>query len=62
MALHENRKYDEAAVNYPEKKYIDEMKLYSPRLFIKRAIIAFSLIGIVSVGYIASKKSGFKIS
>jgi FAD/FMN-containing dehydrogenase/Fe-S oxidoreductase len=56
MALHENGKSDEASINYPEKKYIDAMELNSPRLFIKRTVIAFSLIGIVSVGYLLLSK------
>ena len=53
MALHENGQSDETAINYPERKYIDAMKLYSPGLFIKRTIIAF---GIVSVGYLLLSK------
>ncbi len=56
MALYENGKSDEAPINYPEKKYIDAMKLNSLRLFIKRTAIAFSLIGIVSVGYLLLSK------
>jgi Fe-S oxidoreductase len=56
MALHENGKSDDAPINYPEKKYIDGMKLYSPSLFVKRTVITFSLIGIVSVGYLLFNK------
>jgi Fe-S oxidoreductase len=56
MALHQNGEAGQAPINYPEKKYIDGMKLYSSSLFIKRTVIAFSLIGIVSVGYILLRK------
>ena len=51
MALHENGQ--SPSNDYPERKYVDEMKLYSRGLFIKRTIIAF---GIVSVGYLLLSK------
>src|SRR5690606_1447877 len=44
MALREKPEPDQASIKYPEKEYVDGMKLYSSSLFIKRTIIAFSLI------------------
>ena len=51
MALHENGQCP--SNDHPEREYVDEMKLYSRGLFIKRTIIAF---GIVSVGYLLLSK------
>ncbi len=38
MALHENGKSEESAENYPEKKYVNGMKLHSRRLNGKKNI------------------------
>ena len=59
MALHENGGSGKAAIDYPEKKYVDEMKLNSPVLAVKRAVVMASIIGLVAVGCLltAKKKS-----
>ena len=59
MALHENGESVKAAMDYPEKKYVDKMKLNSPVLAVKRAVVMASIIGLVAVGCLltAKKKS-----
>ncbi len=48
MALHENGQSRESAMEYPEKKYVDGMKLNSPALTIKRGVALLSIVGIVA--------------
>lgn len=59
MALHENGKSEDTAENFPERKYIDGMKLHSTGLTAKRATIMVSLIGLVAVSclLIAKKRN-----
>ncbi|MGN6341101.1 MAG: FAD-binding and (Fe-S)-binding domain-containing protein [Ginsengibacter sp.] len=57
MALDENGRDESEAKNYPEKKYVDGMKLYSAGLTIKRAVVVVSVIGLVAFGcLLVSKK------
>ena len=60
MALHENGRNDSEAMNYPEKKFVDERKLNSPALAVKRAAVAISLIGLIAVSYLLISKKNKK--
>ncbi len=50
MALHENGESENSAVDYPEKKYVDGMKLNSPALTVKRSAILLFVAGIIVIG------------
>lgn len=56
MALHENGQSKNDSIEYPEKKYVDGMKLYSPALTIKRAVAVASLVGLVAIGCVLMSK------
>mgnify|MGYP001799261893 CR=1 FL=1 len=56
MALHENGRDDSDATNYPEKKYVDDMKLHSAGLTVKRAVVALSVIGLVAFSCVLMSK------
>jgi Fe-S oxidoreductase len=60
MALHEN---DSKATNYPEKEWVDLMKLHSTGLKIKRAVAVISVVSIVALGcfLVLKKKCSHKI-
>jgi FAD/FMN-containing dehydrogenase/Fe-S oxidoreductase len=60
MALHEN---DSKATNYPEKEWVDLMKLHSTGLKIKRAAAVISVVSVVALGcfLVLKKKSSHKI-
>jgi hypothetical protein len=61
MALHENGRDDFEADNYPEKKYVDGMRLHASGLTVKRTIALLSVIAIVTVGcLLLSKKKDKK--
>jgi hypothetical protein len=47
MALHENG-HSTNAVDYPEKKYVDGMKLRSVSLMIKRTVVILSVAALVA--------------
>ncbi|HEY5370070.1 MAG TPA: hypothetical protein VIJ75_13895, partial [Hanamia sp.] len=49
MALHENGESEDNADAFPERKYVDGMKLHSVGLTAKRATVMVSLIGLVAV-------------
>lgn len=59
MALHENGGSPQAALDYPERKYVNGMKLNSRALTVKRIVLVASLIGLVAVSCLSinSKKS-----
>ncbi|MEO6814005.1 MAG: FAD-binding and (Fe-S)-binding domain-containing protein [Ginsengibacter sp.] len=59
MALRENGRADSEATNFPEKKYVDDMKLHSKSLSVKRAAVLFSVIGLIAVSclLIAKRKN-----
>jgi hypothetical protein len=59
MALHEKGVSDKSAMDYPEKKYVDGMKLNSPALTVKRAVVVVSIIGLIALSclLVAKKKS-----
>ncbi len=56
MALHENGQSGNAAIDYPEKKYIDKMKLRSTSLTVKRTAVLLSVAGLIAIGYFLSEK------
>jgi len=56
MALHENGKSQENAEAFPERKYVDGMKLHSAALTAKRAAVIVSLVGLVAVSYLLVAK------
>jgi FAD/FMN-containing dehydrogenase/Fe-S oxidoreductase len=56
MALDENGRDVSGATNYPEKKYVDGMKLYSAGLAVKRTVVAVSVIGLVAFGWLLVSK------
>lgn len=56
MGLRENGRADSEATNYPEKKYVDNMKLHSTGLTVKRAVVALSVIGLVAFGCLLLSK------
>lgn len=55
MALHQNGQssYDE---DYPEKKYVDGMKLHSTGLAVKRAVVVLSVMGLIAFGCVVMSK------
>lgn len=59
MALRENGRADSETTNFPEKKYVDDMKPHSPTLMAKRVRVLVSIIGLGVVSYllIAKKKN-----
>ena len=60
VALHENRASDQAAINYPVKKYADGMKLNSLALTVKRTVLVASKIGLVPIRCLLATKKGKK--
>ncbi|HUZ60859.1 MAG TPA: FAD-binding and (Fe-S)-binding domain-containing protein [Hanamia sp.] len=60
MALHENGRSEDTAENFPERKYVDGMKLHSTGLTAKRTAIMVSLIGLVAVSCLLAAKKGNK--
>lgn len=57
MALHENGQSNKDAMDYPEKKYVDGMKLNSPALTVKRTAVIASVIGLGITTYLLIKKN-----
>ncbi len=57
MALHENGRDNSEATNYPEKRYVNDMKLHSSGLTVKRAVVALSVIGLVAFGCLLISKN-----
>jgi Fe-S oxidoreductase/FAD/FMN-containing dehydrogenase len=51
MALYENGGAPNKETNFPEKKYIDEMKLHSIKLTVKRIAGLISIIGLAVLSY-----------
>ncbi|MEO6905509.1 MAG: (Fe-S)-binding protein, partial [Ginsengibacter sp.] len=60
MALHENERADSEATNYPERKYVDDMKIHSAGLTLKRTIVALSVIGLVAFSCLLMSKKKSK--
>ena len=61
MALHENGRSEDNAEAFPERKYVDGMKLHSPALTIKRTLVLASIIGLAAFGcFLAAKKKKVK--
>jgi FAD/FMN-containing dehydrogenase/Fe-S oxidoreductase len=56
MALHENGESESSALDYPERKYIDGMKLRSTALTIKRSVALLSVVAIIGIYYFTAKK------
>ena len=56
MALHENGESESSALDYPERKYIDGMKLRSTALTIKRSVALLSVVAIIGIYYFTEKK------
>ena len=56
MALHENGKSESSAMDYPEKKYIDGMKLKSTSLMIKRSVVLLSIVAMIGFYFLSAKK------
>lgn len=56
MALHENGQSNNDSMAYPEKKYVDGMKLYSSGLAVKRGVAILTVIGWVAFGCLLAGK------
>ena len=50
MALHENGKSENSAEAFPERKYVDNMKLHSTTLTAKRTLAIVSVLAVVTFG------------
>src|SRR6185437_1712488 len=50
MALHENGKSENSAEAFPERKYVDNMKLHSTKLTAKRTLAIVSVLAVVTFG------------
>jgi hypothetical protein len=57
MALHENQEADAAGkqTNFPEKKYVDGMKLHSRALAVKRVVGFLTVTSLLAVGILLLK-------
>lgn len=56
MALRENGR-GEAVMDYPEKNYVDDMKLQSKALTVKRAVLLISVVGLIAITVASWKKT-----
>ncbi|MEO8960979.1 MAG: hypothetical protein ABI325_03805, partial [Ginsengibacter sp.] len=57
MALHENGRADSKATDFPEKQYVDDMKLHSPALTVKRTVLLASVIGLIAISWLLVSKN-----